>query len=1018
MAIKVNGINVINDGRKGEFRSTNPGRYTEVERDNLTPAVGDIVFNTTENELQVWNGTEWASAGGASMIIEQEDFAYAPSSNTATLLGPSTATNPTGINKYIGLNASPSSGTATIRFETSSNPEFFRLVNQLTAGDPVDLVYYNGGTEFPVSTTFNSLAAYTSGEVDYTDLIVDSSLGTFGQGDYPFSITSVNIIDGTEPLKDGDIMMYDIDTQKWTATSGDGVGRAPAANSATLTEDELTDKRFTNQGFTTEVEMFQEGQPVSTKSIKGKVTADFPVYPETNPIEAGITTDFTPTYIKNAKSNGQNYMGVNNSDQAFGLIAYDSVANKVRDFMYVPTDNNDDQIRESPDNMENFVSYLETNNNGQDSGDAYDIKVNRSETYANIWINFNASASIKLAELLSGNSSTHNNYQYCTTTKYEYRIGRNFIARRPVGSDGSWGGSRSFNDQYSNWTFVNVVETSPDAIVLAWKDSGDNARRTRFYTLTDAKSDSEGGGDAWNEGSGINSDFLLQGPNLGSVNPAVYHKGGSFWAWQEGIYRLADGQNQMQTITPPSLPSDGQDWGVSNYTLWEEPVTNKLVCRAIFYNFDTAKRWYYYFGSNNSGATWTPDFYPTCSEATSDPSFIGTGNVENCLVTDKYSYGRRLAFFRQAGLASTSYAQTIASVYTVSLYAVTVNNGADLNQINIGDVVKTSNVDNPYDYFKVASITDNGNGTTTLNLSGFGVPVEGSTLQTVNSIGNAPLSKWLVIGASGNIASLTSVEPDYVAIGPSTTVPLQFPAQFPTGNAPDNELPAGTSIQTLIKTENAAGESEVVSNVVTPTGVVPPAIYSFGLESFSINNAEPFAEEEYKIKWISDSCGDLSNTTDATADEIWRTQNYYTSKSITNGGCLEGFKNNYIRNSKPNNIDFTFTCADLQNKIIVFGFYGRAGTSQGSSSMYSEMTTSTAGVSIYENGNFEINEDLNSNGMFTQKLKVDITNITSIDVNFKFGSNSSSTQDPGSIFQLLYWRLEDINGNELPTVKP
>ena len=129
MAIKVQGQTVVGDDRKGSFQVTNPGQFTTAQRDALTPVTGDTIFNIDESALQIWDGTEWGSAGGA-----------------------------------------------------------------------------------------------------------DSGLD-------------------------------------------------PAINSVTLTENEAGDPRFTNQTFTSTAGMFQEGVPVSTKSIKAKVIADFSVYPETNAID-------------------------------------------------------------------------------------------------------------------------------------------------------------------------------------------------------------------------------------------------------------------------------------------------------------------------------------------------------------------------------------------------------------------------------------------------------------------------------------------------------------------------------------------------------------------------------------------------------------------------------------------------------------------------------------------------------------------------------------------------------------
>ena len=66
MSIKVQGQVVITDDKKGLFDKVNPGAYTTTERDALSPAIGDIVYNSQDEELQVWNGVEWSSAGSGS----------------------------------------------------------------------------------------------------------------------------------------------------------------------------------------------------------------------------------------------------------------------------------------------------------------------------------------------------------------------------------------------------------------------------------------------------------------------------------------------------------------------------------------------------------------------------------------------------------------------------------------------------------------------------------------------------------------------------------------------------------------------------------------------------------------------------------------------------------------------------------------------------------------------------------------------------------------------------------------
>ena len=64
MAIKVQGQTVVGDDRKGSFQVTNPGQFTTAQRDALTPVIGDMIFNIDEDNLEIWDGTDWKGAGG------------------------------------------------------------------------------------------------------------------------------------------------------------------------------------------------------------------------------------------------------------------------------------------------------------------------------------------------------------------------------------------------------------------------------------------------------------------------------------------------------------------------------------------------------------------------------------------------------------------------------------------------------------------------------------------------------------------------------------------------------------------------------------------------------------------------------------------------------------------------------------------------------------------------------------------------------------------------------------------
>ncbi len=56
MAIQISGTTVIDDSRKATFTSLNPGVYSTPPSGAST---GDIIYNSTAQQIQVYNGTTW-----------------------------------------------------------------------------------------------------------------------------------------------------------------------------------------------------------------------------------------------------------------------------------------------------------------------------------------------------------------------------------------------------------------------------------------------------------------------------------------------------------------------------------------------------------------------------------------------------------------------------------------------------------------------------------------------------------------------------------------------------------------------------------------------------------------------------------------------------------------------------------------------------------------------------------------------------------------------------------------------
>tara|TARA_R100000005_G_C4992613_1_gene199791 strand:- start:58 stop:1956 length:1899 start_codon:yes stop_codon:yes gene_type:complete len=65
MAIKINGVTVIDDDRKGIFNKVSAGNYTTAEREALgSLSEGELVYDTTAKKLFIYDGTAWAGVGG------------------------------------------------------------------------------------------------------------------------------------------------------------------------------------------------------------------------------------------------------------------------------------------------------------------------------------------------------------------------------------------------------------------------------------------------------------------------------------------------------------------------------------------------------------------------------------------------------------------------------------------------------------------------------------------------------------------------------------------------------------------------------------------------------------------------------------------------------------------------------------------------------------------------------------------------------------------------------------------
>ena len=86
---------------------------------------------------------------------------------------------------------------------------------------------------------------------------------------------------------------------------------------------------------------------------------------------------------------------------------------------------------------------------------------------------------------------------------------------------------------------------------------------------------------------------------------------------------------------------------------------------------------------------------------------------------------------------------------------------------------------------------------------------------------SASVKLFCKLDAAGAVSDLQTADPGFTAWTPAGTGPytgtVTFPATLPTGNAPDTDLPAGTTVTVEVEASNASGTDSAKSNTVTPT---------------------------------------------------------------------------------------------------------------------------------------------------------------------------------------------------------
>ena len=549
---------------------------------------------------------------------------------------------------------------------------------------------------------------------------------------------------------------------------------APVINNVTLTENDTTGDRFTSQSFDVNIDMLVEGNPHSQKALKGEVTAEFSEHPNSEPISSNAVISYPNT------SRTSHQMG--KSSSSFYVRQW------------------------APNAMGGFSWYFIT---GDTSNNYYVWENSEPGLHgtgaSQIYYGSTAGGYPRRAEYFAPSGS--NQFHYVITSNDHYQLDDHLVMRKADtgawdiyshGNDVShpaynpdngqfacirtqWGGNprywmtlkigtTPFGDDIRDYTWTYNGDNNGHSIaygngkyVVAWKDGYSNKMKVTRFTS-----------DGYHDGE-------MSPPNVGSGSL-------EFFKFEKDYFWLQVGNNFYRS-------SDGQNWTQLNVS------SNFDMASDVKYQVSTNEyllisysgTWNYVFSSNNGGSTWV--------EQKAQNS--GNGQLKDVTYGDSkiiyYGYNNSY-FFEQ--------------VYPYNAQTLTLSGtGGDYSDFNVGDAIRPAG---QYD-LSYRGVIQSISGAD-FEISSDYVYQTGDIVEAVNPTNSQVSTRYLVIDASGAVTGTVASDPGYVSVGPNTSQTLTFPATMDTGNSPDEELAAGTTIKVSAQATNSEGSSEFgPSNIVTPS---------------------------------------------------------------------------------------------------------------------------------------------------------------------------------------------------------
>ena len=577
---------------------------------------------------------------------------------------------------------------------------------------------------------------------------------------------------------------------QWESAGGAATS-PPNINNVVLSEDNTSGARFTSKSFTSAITMVDDGTPVSQKGMKGKVTAQFPQFPATSAVISNTTggqpTTTVPTY---SVLDGASY-----STNEHGAGTYfDSSTNSVKIFYFRRASWSSSYIALNVADLGSMGtnSWLEVNsnvNNIRRMGSDTATVLFEPEGPDGVWRQMciggqNSCMWVNIPEAAAGSTSyrTCEDLQYFNGKYYELKQGtlREFSSYANLKSNTS-SDSWTINNSQSSYRNGKFRIHGSEIMILC---DGNNYY---FY----------GQKFAWpNSGSSFTVNGAEIYPNRHSRDPSnvVYSNGNWFVAIDSQLRRYNNNSSSWTSVAP-----DGANYSVNcvttfNGELWVWAPRN-------------SSGEFMWWKSYNGGISWT--------EAWRN-NYHGNNNIAYFNST---SYNRFPAILFDVGGwrmgMSCESSTNNPRLFGYQKLTQTLNFNADIpSQFVVGDSIKIQGETNTSNYGSILTISSNRR---QMGIALSPTVAASDIINANNSTGTGTSTLFLIITTSRAVTGTQVSDPGYTQLGPGTSQQITFPATFPSGNAPDVDLPAGATLQVEVQATNSSASDTFSSNILTPS---------------------------------------------------------------------------------------------------------------------------------------------------------------------------------------------------------